>query len=136
MPGMSADGKESPTSMMRMRPASSTQAMFRPTSPTPPRNTTLTAASEETGILQSLAHALALLGRGRHQRKTRNAPRPAQHLKGRLHRDGVGGDEKGVEQRRQILVDLAGRRHVARADQLDHLADLRGDQGGGHGDES
>ncbi len=36
--------------------------------------------------------------------------------------------KRRVEQRREILVDLPGRGHVARLDQLDHLTDLRPDQ--------
>ena len=57
---MSPEGNDSPTSMMRMRPSSSTHAMLRPTSPTPPRKTTRQMfASEETGVLQCGADPLA-----------------------------------------------------------------------------
>ena len=53
---MSPEGNESPTSMIRMRPSSSTHAMLRPTSPTPPRKTTRQSfALEETGVLQCCA---------------------------------------------------------------------------------
>src|SRR6187200_2700643 len=113
MPGMSPEGKDKPTSTMRMRPSTSTHAMLRPTSPTPPRKTTRQGfGSEETGVLQSLANALAFFGRGRHQRQPRGTGRAPLHLQRGLHRDGVGGDEQGVVERRERLVDLAGSRHV------------------------
>src|SRR3989442_15775451 len=113
MPGMSPEGNDRPTSISRIRPASSTQAMLRPTSPTPPRKTTLTGASEETGVLQRLANPIPFLRRGRHERESWNAGRAAEHLEGRLHRDRVRRDEQRVEQRREGLVDLPGRRDVA-----------------------
>src|SRR5438093_916698 len=124
MPGMSPDGNESPTSINRMRPASSRQAMLRPTSPTPPRKTTLTTPSEETGVLQRLSDPLPLLRRGRDERETRDPRRAPEHLEGRLHGNRVRRDEQGVEQGRERLVDLSRRRDVAGLDELDHLADL------------
>src|SRR5207342_317726 len=117
---MSPEGNERPTSTIRIRSSSSTQAMLRPTSPTPPRKTTFTraapAASEETGILQGLVDAVALLGGGRHERQTRWPGRATDHLEGGLHRDRVRGHEEGVVQRAERLVDLASGRHVAGLD--------------------
>src|SRR4249920_914589 len=128
MPNMSADGNDRPTSTSRMRSPSSMQAMFRPTSPTPPRKTTRTSVSEETGILQRLADPRPLLGRGRDEREPRHAGREAYHPQRRLQRDGVARDEQGVEERGQVFMDLAGGGDVTGLDQLDHLADLRADQ--------
>src|SRR4249920_1804387 len=125
MPNMSADGNDRPTSTSRMRPSSSMQAMLRPTSPTPPRKTTRTFGSEETGILQRLADPRPFLRRSGDEREPRHAGREPDHLQRSLQRDRVAGDEQRVEQRRQVLVDLAGGGNVARLDQLDHLADLR-----------
>src|SRR5437868_6558892 len=120
MPGMSALGKLRPTSMMRMRSSSSTQAMLRPTSPTPPRKTTRTFASEETGILQRLANTVALFGSGRHQWEAGDAGRQAEHLERGFQRDRVGRDEERVEQRAQRLVDLPRCCDVAGLDEVDH----------------
>src|SRR5438552_4824938 len=125
MPGMSPDGNESPQSTIRMRSSSSTQAMFRPTSPTPPRKTTRAEASEETGVLQCSPHPVALFRRGRDERQARDARGAADELQRRLQRDGVARDEQGVEERREVLVDLARGGDVTRVDQLDHLTDLR-----------
>ena len=61
--------------------------------------------------------------------------READHPERRLQRDGVARDEQGVEERGEVLVDLAGGGDVAGLDQLDHLADLRADQMARHGDE-
>src|SRR5215203_4459637 len=99
MPGMSPDGNDSPTSMIRMRPSSSTHAMLRPTSPTPPRKTTRQMfASEETGVLQCGADPMLLLGRGRHEWQARHPGGATEHVEGGLHGDGVRGDEQRVEQ--------------------------------------
>src|SRR5438105_5913432 len=105
IPCMSVDGKDRPTSTIRIRSSSSRQAMFRPTSPTPPRKTTRQPLGDETGVLQSLANPLPLLLGGRNQRQPRVAHRSAGHLEGRLQGYRVRGDEQGVEKRRQGLVD-------------------------------
>ena len=62
------------------------------------------------------------------------AGRP-MHPQRRLQRDRVARDEQGVEERRQVLVDLAGGGDVAGLDQLDHLADLRAHQVARDGDD-
>src|SRR3990172_5254270 len=112
-PGISAWGNDSPTSTISMRPPSSTHAMLRPTSPTPPRKTTRADGSDEAGIDQRLPDPLALLGGGRHERQPRRPDRMADHLERGLHRDRVRGDEQGVEQRRELLVDLPCCRDVS-----------------------
>src|SRR5512145_3302767 len=122
MPGMSPDGKDRPTSMIKMRPSSSTQAMFRPTSPTPPRKTTRQSfALEETGVLQCCADPGLLLCSRRNERQPRHPRGAPEHVQSGLHRDRVRRDEERVEQRRELLVDLACCGHVTRADQLEHL---------------
>src|SRR5581483_2913855 len=128
--GISAWGKDSPTSTTRILPASSTQAMFRPTSPTPPRKTTRAGSArafsrrlEEAGIHERLLDPRALLPRRRNEREPRRAGREAEDVERGLHRDRVGRDEQRVEQRGELLVDLPGRGDVARGDELRHLPD-------------
>src|SRR5438132_7844507 len=94
IPCMSVDGKDRPTPTIRIRSSSSPQAMFRPTSPTPPRKTTRQPLGDETGHLERLANPLPLLLRGRHERQPWVADGPADHLEGCLHRDRVRGDEE------------------------------------------
>ena len=129
-PACRPTGTTGPTSTIRMRPSSSTQAMLRPTSPTPPRKTT----RQSLGVQRRPASSSALRTRGRSSlvagtSGSRGTPagRPSI-VQGGLDRDRVRGDEQRVEQRRELLVDLAGRGHVARADQLEHLMDLRADE--------
>src|SRR4029450_600630 len=137
MPGISACGNDRPTSTIRIRPSSSTQAMFRPTSPTPPRKTTRAGprGSEEPGIHQGLADPLPLLRGRRHEREPRRADGEPDHLERGLDRDRVRGDEQRVEQWCQLLVDLARRRDVAGLDEVAHLADLPAHEVTGHRDD-
>ena len=60
----------------------------------------------------------------------------AEHLERGLHRDRVGGDEQRVVQRREGLVDLPRRRHVAGVDQVHHLTDLGAHQVARHADDA
>src|SRR6266545_7760435 len=112
---------------MRSRSSSSTQAMLRPISPTPPRNATRAGRRpgplEEPGIYQRLLDPRPLLLRRRDERQPGGAGRKAEDPKRGLHRDGVSGDEQGVEQGRELLVDLAGRRDVATRDEVRQLPD-------------
>ena len=108
--------------------------MFRPTSPTPSEEDDPDGsgcqrrpASSSALRIRSASSAVA----GTSGRRGGPAGRP-EHLQRGLHRDRVGCDEQRVEQRRELLVDLAGGRDVAGLDQLDHLADLRPDQVRGH----
>src|SRR5262245_46794517 len=130
MPGISACGKDRPTSTISRRPSSSTHAMLRPTSPTPPRKTTRAEAfgSEESGIHQRPADPLLLLGGRGHERQARRPDRVPDHPERGLDGDRIRRDEQRVEQRRELLVDLARGRDVARLDQIAHLADLPADQ--------
>ena len=132
IPCMSADGNDSPTSMISMRPSSSRQAMLRPTSPIPPRKTRRQSASgsaKEPGVLQRLADAVALLGSWPGTSGRRGAPAGRPTISSAAFtRDRVRRDEQGVEQRRELLVDLPRCRHVAGLDQVDHLVDLRADE--------
>src|SRR5205085_7269874 len=117
MPGISVCGKDSPASITRKRSSSSTTAMLRPTSPTPPRKERWAGAcaagpSDEAGILEGSADRLALLRRRRNERQSRRAGRAAEELEGGLHRDRVARDEQRREERRELLVHLAGGRHV------------------------
>src|SRR5581483_8374558 len=139
MPGISACGNDSPTSTTRILPPSSTQAMFRPTSPTPPRNTTRAGRAaapvrrlEEAGIHEGLLDSRAFLPRRRHERESRRAGREAEDVERRLDRNRVGGDEQRVEQGRELLVDLPSSRDVTGGDELGHLPDPRADQVRGH----
>src|SRR5262245_53746904 len=129
IPGMSADGNDSPTSMISKRPSTSRHAMLRPTSPTPPRKTSLQSASgKETGVLEGGADPGGLLCGGGHERQARRAGAAAEHVERGLHRDRVRRDEQRIEQRRELLVDLASGRHISRRDQVEHLVDLAADQ--------
>src|SRR5437764_12686410 len=106
MPCMSVVGNDRPTSTTRRRSASSTPAMLRPTSPTPPRKTTRQrSALEETGVLQCLADPSPLLLVRGNERQARLTRRPAHHLERGLQGDRVARHEEGVEQRRQRFVD-------------------------------
>ena len=60
MPGMSADGNDSPTSRISRRPSTSRQAMLRPTSPMPPRK-----MSRQVGVRQGDRRPRARPGPGR-----------------------------------------------------------------------
>src|SRR6266566_9852070 len=95
----------------------SMSAMFRPTSPIPPRKTSRQLSGKETGVLQSLANAVPLVARRGDQRQPRLAARTPDHLERRLERDRVGRHEERVEQRRQRLVDLPSGRNVTRLDE-------------------
>src|SRR5262249_34934036 len=129
IPNMSADGNDRPTSRISSRPSSSRAAMFRPTSPIPPRKTMRPSPSaKESGVLQRLADALTLVGRRGDERQSGLAARSPDHLEGGLERDRVGCHEQGVEQRRERLVDLARRRNVPGLDQVDHLPHRRANQ--------
>src|SRR6266511_952030 len=152
IPGIPSCGNDSPQSMTRIRPSISRQAMFRPISPSPPRNASRvagygdggtpgptapepgsgTSPSEETGVLQGPADRLALFRGGGQERKPGIAGRAAHQLQRGLERDGVRGDEQRGEHGRELLVDLAGRRHVAVEHQLEHLRDALPHQVGGH----
>src|SRR5438034_11448597 len=127
IPGISAWGNDRPASRMRRRSSSSMQAMLRPTSPTPPRNATRAGrrpcALEEPGIHQRLLDPRPLLLGRRDEWQPGRAGGKAQDPEGGLHRDGVGGDEQRVEERRELLVDLSGRRDVAPGHEVRHLTD-------------
>src|SRR3954451_20091297 len=127
MPGISVCGNESPASIRRRRSSSSTTAMLRPTSPTPPRKerwagTFPEGPSDEAGILERSPDRLALLRVGGNERQPRRARGTAEELERRLQRDRVARDEQRREQRRELLVHLAGCGDVARGEELHHLA--------------
>src|SRR5438093_1679641 len=153
IPGSSARGNDSPQSMTRMRPSSSRQAMLRPISPTPPRNTRrvedsclvpsswgpdvgVASALEKVRLLEDLADALALVLGGRHERQPGGSGGAPHQLERRLHGDGVAGDEQHAEDRGQLLVHLARGRYVAGLDELQHLVDAGTDQVRGHRDDA
>src|SRR3954451_9490115 len=128
IPGISVCGNDSPASTTSRRSSSSTTAMLRPTSPTPPRKERWAGpfpadASDEAGILEGSPDRLSLLRGGRHERQARRAGRTAEELERRLDRDRVAGDEQRREERRQLLVHLAGGRNVPGGEELHHLAD-------------
>src|SRR5919206_5359082 len=75
---MSALGNDSPTSISSMRPSSSTTAMLRPTSPTPPRKMTRAGPIGED-LLDAAGYAAAERRWGRN---------PSQR-RGRLHQASV-----------------------------------------------
>ena len=134
---MSADGNDRPTSTMRMRPSSSMQAMLRPTSPTPPRKTTRTFGSEETGVLQRLADPRRAPPPWR-GRAAAAARRPAGPSISRAAFNGIGllvtNSALNSGDRSSWIFRAAG--HVPRLDQLDHLADLRTHQVAGDADDA
>src|SRR5437870_8763642 len=103
MPGSSARGNDSPQSITRMRPSSSRQAMFRPISPTPPRNARRAEPSclipsptgsdvgvapvlEKVRLLEDLADALALVLRRGDEREPGRPGRSTHKLQGGLGR--------------------------------------------------
>src|ERR671918_170817 len=116
---MSSPGKDRPASRTRTRPSNSRQAMLRPTSPTPPRKTSL----QGPGILQRLSDLLDLLVGGGDEREARRTHRLSEESECGLHRDGIRGDEHPVEHREKLLVDLASGRDIAACGQVDHLPD-------------
>ena len=70
MPGISTVGNDRPASITRMRPPSSSAAMFRPTSPTPPRKTSRGSPprrSDEAKVPHGAFDRSPLLRRGGHQ---------------------------------------------------------------------
>src|SRR5436190_7814182 len=139
MPGISVWGNDSPASITSMRSSSSTTAMLRPTSPTPPRKERWAGPlpagpSDEAGILEGSPDRLALLRGRRHERQARRPGGAAEELERRLDRDRVAGDEQRGEQRRELLVHLARSRHVPGREQLRHLPQARTDEVGRDGD--
>src|SRR3954471_7830047 len=133
IPGISVWGNESPASITSRRSSRSTTAMLRPTSPTPPRKERWAGLfpagppSDETGILEGSPDRLALLRGRRHERQSRRPGRTAEELERRLDRDRVARDEQRREQRRELLVHLAGRRDISGRDELRQLPQARSD---------
>src|SRR3989449_11392518 len=136
IPGISTSGKDRPASITRMRPSSSSAAMLRPTSPTPPRKTSrgsragvgkpdigLALVLDDPGVPHGLLYLRPLIRRRRDEREARRTHGPSRNLQGDLQGDGVRGDEQALEDRHEVVVDLARRRHIACLDQLDHLPD-------------
>src|SRR3972149_6117356 len=92
-PGISACGKDRPTSTISMRPP---LPLLPPPPPPPPRKTTRADGSDEAGIDQRLPDPLALLGGGRHERQPRRPDRMADHLQRGLPPErGRGGGTRG-----------------------------------------
>src|SRR6476646_313032 len=88
--GLSADWNDRPTSKIKSRSSSSSAAMFRPTSPIPPRKTRRQLSGKEAGVLQRLADAIPFVARRRDQGQARLAAASPDHLQGGLERDRVG----------------------------------------------
>src|SRR6266480_4361232 len=122
IPGISTSGNDKPASITRTRPSSSSAAMLRPTSPTPPRKTSRARGSSEgAGIPHGLLDRGSLVrGRG-DEGKAKRPGRSAHDLEGGLDGDGVRRDEQALEQGQELLVDLARRGDVAGRGELDHL---------------
>src|SRR5439155_26919811 len=141
IPGISTSGNDNPASMSRIRPSSSIAAMFRPTSPTPPRKTRRApslvgtdGASENANVPHGLLDDLPLLGRRGHQRQPGRAGGAAGDLERGFHRDRIGRHEQTLEDRQQVLVDLPRALGVSGEGQLEHLLDAIPDEVGGHAD--
>ena len=114
------------------RSSSSTQAMLRPTSPTPPRKTTRQRLS-----VRGDRRPPAPCGRGRVPRSSPGRAAAAAAPAGRptISRaalTGIGFDvtNSALNSGDSVLVDLAGRRHVARARSARSSAGSAGRRGG------
>src|SRR5918996_6343977 len=130
---MSSPGNESPASRTRTRSPNSRQAMLRPTSPTPPRKTSLQGA----GILQRLSDLLDLLFAGGDQGEARRAHGLPEKAECGFYGHGIRGEEHPVESREKLLVNLACGGHITARGKVDHLTDplphhVRCDRDGPH----
>ena len=114
-----------------MRPSTSTQAQFRPISPSPPRNVILTGSShgrdpDRRAPRRPPAHGVVEQGQGQPHRPGRLA----QELEGRLDRRRVhpGRPELDGEGRQQPGVELAGGHDVTLLERRDHVGVRPADQ--------